>query len=111
MSISKKGKSKRGQWTKEQREYVSRCVEFGCVACYLGHGIDGTPAEWHHSGFSGIAMRGPHEHGLALCPYHHDVGPESVHLNPQAFAHLIKMSEAEAVSWCWGRFGWVRRTT
>lgn len=111
--FSKKGKSKRGQWTKAQYEYAQRAVDFGCVACYLGHGIESSPAMWHHQkeGFHGAGMRAPHHHGLPLCPTHHLHGEDSVHRNPAAFAHLIKMSEAEAVSWCWNRFGWVRRTT
>ena len=108
----KKGKSKRGQWTKAQRDYVSRCVEAGCVACFLGMGIAGTPAAWHHckDGFHGAAMRAPHEYGLALCHYHHDQGPESIHLNPEGFKRLIGMTESEAVKYCWDRFHWQDRT-
>ena len=110
MRIKKLGKSKRGKWSEEQRAYVSRCVAFGCVACYLGHGIDGTPAEWHHEKerWHGGGMRAPHEYGLALCPNHHDQGDESIHLNPQAFANLIGMSESSAVQYCWEKFGWKR---
>ena len=107
MKFPKQGKSKRGQWTKEQREYVACCVEFGCIACYLGNGINGTPSQWHHVGFSGAGMRGPHEHGIPLCHFHHlGSTTESVHLNPEGFRRLIGMSEAEAVRYCWDRFGW-----
>lgn len=113
MKFPKQGKSKRGQWTKEQGNYVERCVEAGCVACFLGMGISGTPAEWHHckDGWHGASMRSPHHYGLALCPYHHDQSiDESVHLNPAGFRRLIGMSEAEAVRYCWDRFGWSSNT-
>ena len=46
--FEKKGKSKRGRWTPEQRAYAARLIENGCIACYLGHGIEGSPAMWHH---------------------------------------------------------------
>ena len=108
--FEKCGKSKRGDWTPEQYQYAQRCVEFGCVACYLGRDIAGTPAMWHHAkeGFHGAGMRAPHHHGLALCQFHHlGSTAESVHLNPEGFAQLIGMSESDAVKWCWGWFGWV----
>ena len=108
--FSKSGKSKRGEWTPEQYAYAQRCVEFGCIACYLGHGIEGSPAMWHHQkeDYHGAGMRAPHHHGLPLC-HHHHLGStsESVHLNPEGFRRLIGMSEAEAVTWCWERFGWI----
>ena len=108
--FEKKGKSKRGRWTPEQRAYAARLIENGCIACELGRGIFGTPAQIHHQkeGFHGAGMRAPHHHGLPLC-HHYHLGStsESVHLNPEGFRRLIGMSEAEAVTWCWERFGWI----
>lgn len=106
--FEKKGKSKRGRWTPEQRAYAARLIENGCIACELGRGIFGTPAQIHHQkeGFHGAGMRAPHYHILALCDFDHKVGTDSVHRNPEGFRRLIGMSEADAVRWCWDRFGW-----
>ena len=107
--IQKQGKSKRGQWTKEQKEYVERCCSFGCIACYIGRGIAGTPASWHHEKerWHGASMRAPHEYGLALCDHDHKVGPESVHRSPASFAILVGMSESELVALSQKMFGWL----
>lgn len=105
--IQKKGRSTRGKWTKAQRDYVSRCVEDGCALCRI-LGVAGTSAAWHHERerFHGMSMRGPHEYGLPLCPWHHDIGPDSVHRNPKGFAALSQMSEAQLVDKLQRDYGW-----
>lgn len=66
--------------TKAESEYVSLCVEGGCIIC-------GQPAQWHHCrggsitrefGIVGGAGRSPHMRGLALCHRHHQ-GAEGIH--------------------------------
>lgn len=108
--VPKRGKSRRGKWTKDQSTYVSRCEDDGCILCAL-LGTPGTPAAWHHEKerWHGAGMRAPHEYGLALCPFHHDKGPESVHLNPKGFAKLAGMTEAQLVDWCQEKYGWNKR--
>lgn len=105
--IPKKGRSKRGQFTKAQKDYISRCLEDGCAVCRI-LGMAGTPANWHHEKerWHAAAMRAPHEYGLPLCPYHHDKGPDSVHLNPKGFAALAKMTEAQLVDKMQRDYGW-----
>jgi hypothetical protein len=104
--IQKLGKSKRGRFTKEQREYVDRCCAFGCLPCYIGRGISETPGNWHHAEFHGAGMRGPHEHGFCCCPFDHTVSDESVHRNPTAFAAWVGMTEAQLVALSMRMFGW-----
>ena len=110
-SFPKQGKSKRGVWTKEQREYVERAVEFGCLVCYLC-GSAGTPASWHHirEGYHGIAMRPPHHCGIALCRFHHVDGAASIHRNPEAFTALTGKSEVDLVALSQSMFGWSSNT-
>lgn len=107
--FSKQGKSKRGHWTPEQYEYAQMAMAGGCLACKLGHGTESEAHHWHHirEGFHGIGMRPPHHYGLPLC-YAHHLGDkaESIHQNPEGFRKLIGMTEAQAVEWCWNRFGW-----
>jgi len=97
----KRGKSKRGQWSKAQKDYVSRCLEDGCIIC-------GSPAQWHHEKerFHGVGMRAPHEFGLPLCPYHHTDGPDSIHRSRVAFERLAGASEAELVDRMQREYGW-----
>lgn len=96
--IQKKGKATRGKFTKDQADYISRCVEDGCALCRI-LGMAGSFSAWHHEKerFHGAGMRAPHEYGLPLCPWRHNVGPDSVHRNPKGFAALAGMSEAQLV--------------
>jgi hypothetical protein len=106
-SFPKQGKSKRNVWTPEQRAYVSRAVEAGCLICDL-LGYPGTPAQWHHAEFHMMGMRGPHESGFALCPYHHDKSrTESVHLNPANIPSFANgYDERGLIALSMQRFGW-----
>ena len=107
VSFPKQGKSKRNVWTPEQRAYVSRAVDAGCLICDL-LGYPGTPAQWHHAEFHMMGMRGPHESGFALCPYHHDKSrTESVHLNPANIPSFAAgYDERGLIALSMQRFGW-----
>jgi hypothetical protein len=100
----KQGKSVRGKWSLEQRQYTDRCISAGCIACIVGRQIHGSPSQWHHSkdGWHGAGMRCPHEFGLALCPFDHHM----VHHRPREFAALVGMSEAELVKVSQKLFHW-----
>lgn len=102
--IEKRGKSKRGVWSREQKEYTDRCISAGCIACIVGRQIHESPSQWHHSkdGWHGAAMRSPHEYGLALCPTDHWL----VHHRPRDFEVLVGMSEAELVKVSQKLFHW-----
>lgn len=61
-----------GKPTKREAEYITRCKEGPCVACYVECGIDENPADgcdFHHMK-SGNMRRG-HMYGVGLCIYHH----------------------------------------
>ena len=102
--IQKQGKSKRGVWTKAQKQYTERAVNFGCLACWFGRGIEGTPSQWHHSkeNWHGGGMRCPHEFGLALCAIDHYL----VHHHTKDFSLLVGMSESELVALSMKMFNW-----
>ena len=56
------------KWTKEESQYVSRCVADGCIICE-------RPAAWHHLlADKGMGLRADHKRGLALCGDHHQHG-------------------------------------
>ena len=104
----KTGKSKRGQWTAKQRQYVDRCVADGCVACRRAFGHKGVPAQWHHEKerFHGAGMRAPHEFGLPLCDQCHTIAPFSLHRNRVKFEWHIGCTEAELVDLMQIEYDW-----
>lgn len=106
--IQKRGKSKKGKWTRAQRDYVDRAIKGGCIACKVGHNLENLRCQWHHEKqrWHGGGMRAPHHYGLALCEDHHLLGEESVHGHPEAFAKLVGMSEAELVDFSQKIFNW-----
>jgi len=56
-----------------EREYMSRVAEFGCIACYLLSGQQGTPAAIHHvrGSVRTLSNPEPHKQILGLCGGHH----------------------------------------
>jgi hypothetical protein len=64
--------------TKEERKYLGRVAELGCLVCRR-MGYEGTPAEIHHrKGGMGIGQRSGHDQAVSLCPEHHR-GATGVH--------------------------------
>jgi len=59
--------------TKKEREYFSRVVEIGCIAC-LNNGIYNTPAEIHHIGNGTMGKRASNDQVIGLCHIHHRTG-------------------------------------
>ncbi len=56
-----------------EQEHMSKVVEFGCIACYLLSGEQGTPAAIHHVHGSVRTSDRPEPHKLVLglCGAHH----------------------------------------
>lgn len=103
----KTGKSKRGHWTAKQRQYVDRCVEFGCLLTWIKHGISGTPAEWNHARSGGAGMKPPHQEGYALSPEYHRLGDESLSaLGIKGWQEHHEVRECELVAISKEKFGW-----
>jgi hypothetical protein len=102
----KQGKSKRGQFSQAQADYIARAVAEGCLVCrQMGH--PGTPGNWHHAkqGFHGAGMRGPHEIGFCLC-YEHHIGLRGVHTYRHRFMADAGMSETQLADLSQKLYGW-----
>ena len=57
--------------TNEERKYLSRVAELGCLVCRR-MGYPGTPAEIHHKrAGTGAGRRSSHFDAMPLCPEHH----------------------------------------
>jgi hypothetical protein len=57
--------------TNEERRYLSRVAELGCLVCSR-MGYPGTPAEIHHKrAGTGAGRRSSHLDAIPLCPEHH----------------------------------------
>ena len=57
--------------TNEERRYLSRVAELGCLVCRR-MGYPGTPAEIHHKrAGTGAGRRSSHFDAMPLCPEHH----------------------------------------
>lgn len=64
--------------TKDERKYLGRVAELGCMVCYR-MGYEGTPAEIHHrKAGMGIGQRSGNDQAIPLCPEHHR-GSTGVH--------------------------------
>lgn len=57
--------------TNEERRYLNRVAELGCLVCRR-MGYPGTPAEIHHKrAGTGAGRRSSHFDAMPLCPEHH----------------------------------------
>jgi len=57
--------------TNEERRYLSRVAELGCLVCSR-MGYPGTPAEIHHKrAGTGAGRRSSYLDAMPLCPEHH----------------------------------------
>lgn len=65
--MSMKGRSP----NKEEKIWMSKIIEQGCIVCRLEHDVY-TPAEVHH--IDGKVKPQAHLKTLALCPNHHRMG-------------------------------------
>jgi len=76
-----------------EKAHMAKVAEFGCIACYILSGQQGTPAAIHHVFGSRRteAMPDPHKHVLGLCGAHHQ-GTEK---KPGGYVHgkLIEFTE------------------
>lgn len=82
--------------TKDEKKYLSRIADLGCIICYR-LGYMGTPCEIHHvRGIGlGIGVRSSHYQTIGLCPPHHrgDIGYHG--LGRKAFERLYNVTERE----------------
>ena len=66
--------------TKDERKYLSRVAELGCIVCRR-MGYEGTPSEIHHPRIGvGMGKRSSHYDAIPVCPNHHRHGKDSIHV-------------------------------
>lgn len=80
--------------SKSERRRMSKIAEMGCILCHhLGYGD--SPAELHHPRTGvGMGRRAPNTDVIPLCPNHHRLGNESLHvLGRKAFERMYEVTE------------------
>ena len=70
--------------TKLEREHLDKVSQLGCICC-------GAIAEIHHIRDKvGMGRRSSHFETLPLCPIHHRLGKDSIHLGKKNFIKKFK---------------------
>lgn len=85
---------------KQEREYLSKLVNFGCVVCKRFHGVYTEPSIHHIREGMGMGQRNNTENCLPLCPQHHQHGGHGIafHAGKKAFEETY-CSESELLDW------------
>lgn len=87
--IIDRNKSRRlEQMKKKHKERFDKLRQLGCVACSK-KGIFSEPIIHHIRRFTGVGLRPSHDKTIPLCPQHHNMGNESIHLNKKKFEKLF----------------------
>jgi hypothetical protein len=84
--------------TLSERNHIRRAVEMGCALCrHLG--IADSPAEYHHQrDGTGAGRRASHFEGFPLCPLHHRLGNDALHvLGRKAWEEYFHVTEKQFV--------------
>lgn len=81
------------QMKKSEKKRFDQLKQIGCIAC-LKKGRFTEPVIHHIRKHTGMGLRPKHEDTIPLCPQHHNMGNNSVHLNKKLFYHLYG-TEAE----------------
>ena len=69
---------------KSDRIRFNKLKELGCVACGSNNVVI------HHiRKHTGMSLRPSHDDTIPLCPIHHNIGNQSVHLNKKLFESLF----------------------
>ena len=76
------------QMKKQDKERFEKLKQIGCIACSK-KGLFSEPIIHHIRKHTGLGLRPPHTDTIPLCPAHHNMGNESVHLNKKKFEELF----------------------
>tara|TARA_R100001509_G_C4870831_1_gene216626 strand:+ start:74 stop:373 length:300 start_codon:yes stop_codon:yes gene_type:complete len=69
---------------KKDKDRFDKLKQIGCIAC------GSTNVVIHHiRKHTGLSIRPSHDDTIPLCPIHHNMGDQSVHLNKKKFEHLF----------------------
>ena len=79
---------RREEMKKKDKDRFEKLKQIGCIACSK-KGIFSEPIIHHIRRFTGMGLRPPHDKTIPLCPEHHNMGNESVHLNKKKFEELF----------------------
>ena len=74
---------------KEHKKRFDQLKQIGCIACKTKYGKFSDPIIHHIRKHTGLSLRPSHDDTIPLCPQHHNMGNQSVHLNRKAFEHLF----------------------
>jgi len=77
---------------KKDKERFEKLSQLGCIACSK-KGRFSVPVIHHIRKNTGISLRPSHDNTIPLCPTHHNMGNQSVHLNKNAFVSLFGTEE------------------
>ena len=72
--------AKAGRRTKNERAYLAKVAEMGCIVC-SDMRIPDSPAECHHPTGAGWGRRSSHFECIPLCPPHHRTGGYGIALH------------------------------
>jgi|TARA_B100000902_G_C27006353_1_gene762428 hypothetical protein len=73
---------------KQDKIRFDKLRQIGCIACSK-KGLFSEPVIHHIRNHTGLGLRPPHTDTIPLCPAHHNMGNESVHLNKKKFYSLF----------------------
>lgn len=65
---------------KKDKKRFDKLRQIGCIACGRNE-----PVIHHIRNKTGLSLRPNHEDTIPLCPNHHNMGNESIHLNKSVF--------------------------
>jgi len=77
---------------KKDKERFEKLSQIGCIACSK-KGRWTTPVIHHIRKHTGLSIRPTHDKTIPLCPQHHNMGNQSVHLNKKLFESLFGTEE------------------
>jgi hypothetical protein len=73
---------------KKDKERFDKLKQLGCVACSK-FGRYSDPVIHHIRKHTGLSLRPSHDDTIPLCPQHHNMGNQSIHLNKKSFEHMF----------------------
>ena len=74
---------------KEHKKRFDQLKQIGCIACKTKYGKFSDPIIHHIRKHTGMGLRPSHDDTIPLCPRHHNMGNQSVHLNKKLFESLF----------------------
>jgi len=73
---------------KKEKERFDKLKQIGCIACQK-KGLFSNPVIHHIRKHTGMGLRPSYDQTIPLCPQHHNMGNESIHLNKTKFQELF----------------------